>query len=103
MFIQKLCTCLEIVFSASIFLELSVCKVYQPCEVILEWIKVCKVCWSLGAFVALQQIFDPLALCGAVLMMCVGDMETPSLVGDLLSGDDIKVTKGLGECLYSRA
>jgi hypothetical protein len=39
-------------------------------------------------------IIDPPAWCGVVRTLCVGDVETPSLVEKLLSGGGIKVTKG---------
>jgi hypothetical protein len=51
---------------------------------VLEWIKVYMVCQSLVAFVALQQVFDPPAWCGAMLTMCAGDVETLSLGGEAL-------------------
>jgi hypothetical protein len=39
-------------------------------------------------------VFDPPAWCGVARTLCVGDVETPFLGGELLSGGGIKVTKG---------
>jgi hypothetical protein len=74
-----LCVCI----SARISLELSECKVYLPCEVILEWIKLYKVHrkpWGLSGSPAI--VFDPPAWCGVARTLCAGDVETPFLSGE---------------------
>jgi hypothetical protein len=48
--------------------------------------------WGLSGSPAI--VINPLAWCGAARTLCEGDVETPFLGGDLLSGGDIKVTKG---------
>jgi hypothetical protein len=83
------------VLSARLSLELSECKVCQPCEVILEWIKLYKVRrkpWGLS--VSPANVFDPPVWCGVERTLCAGDVKTPSLVEKLLSGGGIKVNKG---------
>jgi hypothetical protein len=67
----------------------------QPCEVILEWIKLYKVRrkpWGLSGSLAI--VFDPPAWCGVVRTLCAGTWRPPSLVEKHLSGGGIKVTKG---------
>jgi hypothetical protein len=82
------------VLSARLSLDLSECKVCQPCEVILEWIKLYKVRWKpWGLSVSSANVFDPLAWCGVMRAPCAGDVKTPSLVKKLLSGGGIKVNK----------
>jgi hypothetical protein len=85
------------VLSARLSLRLSECKVCIPCEVILEWIKLYSVHrkpWGLRGSSAI--VFDPPAWCGVARTLCAGDMETPpSFVEKLLSGGNIKVTKGV--------
>jgi hypothetical protein len=71
------------VLSARFSLEPSECKVYLPCEVILERIKLYKVCqkpWGLSGSPAI--VFDPTAWCGVARTLCAGDMETPFLSGE---------------------
>jgi hypothetical protein len=71
------------VLSARFSLELSECKVYLPCEVILEWIKLYKVRrkpWGLSG--STEIIFDPPAWYGVARTLCVGDVETPFLSGE---------------------
>jgi hypothetical protein len=48
--------------------------------------------WGLSGSPAI--VIDPPTWCGEVRTLCAGDVETPSLVEKLLSGDSIKVTKG---------
>jgi hypothetical protein len=84
--------------SARLNLELSECKVYQPCEVILEWIKLYKVrrkpCGLSGSAAI---VFDPPTLCGGR-----GDLlpwwrsslleaasSWPRELGDCLSGEPL--------------
>jgi hypothetical protein len=71
------------VLSARLSLELSECKVYLPCEVILEWIKLYRVRrkpWGLSGSLAI--VFDPPAWCGVTRTLCAGDVETPFLSGE---------------------
>jgi hypothetical protein len=63
--------------------------------VILESIKLYKVRrkpWGLSGSPAI--VIDAPAWCGAARTLCAGYVETPFLGGELLSGGDIKVTKG---------
>jgi hypothetical protein len=54
-----------------------------------------KVLWKPWGLIGSSAIvFDPPAWCGVARTLCAGDMENPSLVEKLLSGGDIKVTKG---------
>jgi hypothetical protein len=83
------------VLSARLSLELSECKVCLPCEENLEWIKLYKVRrkpWGLSVSPAI--IFDPPAWCGMASTLCAGTWRPLSFVEKLLSGGDIKVTKG---------
>jgi hypothetical protein len=48
--------------------------------------------WGLSGSPAI--VFDPPAWCGAASTLCGGTWRPPSLVEKLLSGGDIKVTKG---------
>jgi hypothetical protein len=71
------------VLSARPILKLSECKVCQPCEVILELIKLYKVClkpWGLSGSPTI--VFNPLALCGVARTLCAWDVETPFLCGE---------------------
>jgi hypothetical protein len=77
------CPCFVCVLSARSSLELSECKVYLPCEVILEWIKLYKVRrkpWGLSGSPAI--VFDPPAWCGVARTLCAGYVETPLLTGE---------------------
>jgi hypothetical protein len=75
------------VLSARLSLKLSECKVCLPCKVILVVQS-----WGLNGSPAI--VFDPPAWCEVARTLCVGDVETPFLGGELLSGGGIKVTKG---------
>jgi hypothetical protein len=71
------------VISARLILEPIECKVVQPCEVILESIKLYKVRrkpWGLSGSPAI--VIDPPAWCGAARTLCAGDVETPFLGGE---------------------
>jgi hypothetical protein len=73
------------VLSDRLSLELSECKVCQPCEVILERIKLYKVCqkpWGLSESPAI--VFDPSSWCGVDRTLCAGG-RGDSLVEKLLS------------------
>jgi hypothetical protein len=77
---HALCVC---VLSARFSLELSECKVYLHCEVILEWIKLYKVRrkpWGLSGSPAI--VFDPPTWCGVEKILCAEDVETPFLSGE---------------------
>jgi hypothetical protein len=65
-------------------------RLCQPCEAILEWIKLYKVHrkpWGLSGSPTI--VIDPPAWCGTTRTLCAGDVETP-----FLSGGGIKVTMG---------
>jgi hypothetical protein len=67
-------------------------RLCQPCEVILEWIKLYKVRWKpWGLSGSPAIIVDPPAWYG--VMRTLGGRGDP-LVEKLLSGGGIKVTKG---------
>jgi hypothetical protein len=73
------CTCFVCVLSARLSLELSEYKVYLPCEVILERIKLYKVHrkpWGLIGSLAI--VFYPPAWCGVARTLYAGDVETTS-------------------------
>jgi hypothetical protein len=71
------------VLSARLSLELSECKVGQPCEVIVEWIKLYKVCREpCGLSGSPAIVFDPRTCSRVVRTFCVGDVETPFLGGE---------------------
>jgi hypothetical protein len=71
------------VLSARLILELSECKVYLPCEVVVELIKLYKVRrkpWGLSGSPGI--VLDPPAWCAVARTLCAGDVETPFLSGE---------------------
>jgi hypothetical protein len=90
------------VLSVRLSLELSECKVCLPCELILEWIKLYKVCqkpWHLSGSPVI--VFAPLTSCGVVRTLCWGGVETLFLGGEAPYGDDIEVAKGAWRAFVS--
>jgi hypothetical protein len=75
-----------------------------PYEVILEWIKMYKESrkpWVLS--VSLASLRPSCSVWSGEDACVWGTWRTPPLVEKLLSADNIKVTKGLVECLRGRA
>jgi hypothetical protein len=90
------------VFSARLIIDLGECKVFLPCEVILEWIKLYKVRqkpWDLSSSLAI--VFDTPTWCGVERTLCAGDVEIPFLSGERSSLVEAvsRWPRQLGECL----